>query len=63
MKPDAVPSAFNLLFQFSPYVVEDSVVHSIQILNIEAREWVAAIDVIRKQAVPGVVAHHHTFEL
>lgn len=43
-------------------VLEDPVVHSVQILDIERREGQRAVELLRKKTLPSVIAHeHHPF--
>lgn len=43
-------------------MLEDPIVHSVQILHIERRERQRAVELLRKKALPSVVTHeHHPF--
>lgn len=43
-------------------MLEDPVVHSVQILDIERREGKRAVEPLRKKTLPSVIAHkHHPF--
>ncbi len=43
-------------------VLEDPIVHSVQILDIERREGQRAVELLRKKILPGVIAHEdHSF--
>ncbi len=43
-------------------VLEDPIIHSVQILDIERREGQRAVEPLRKKTLPSVIAHeHHSF--
>lgn len=43
-------------------MLEDPIVHCVQILDIERREGQRAVEFLRKKTLPSVIAHeHHPF--
>ena len=40
-------------------VLEDPIVHSVQVLDIERREGQRAVELLRKETLPRVIAHEH----
>lgn len=43
-------------------MLQDPVIHSVQILHVERRERKRAVELLRKKTLPGIIAHeHHPF--